>query len=120
MTNLLKETKLLLKNHGKTMADIVAVGGNDFQMPVEDFIRLADKEYDDSYGVTKVAGDLILLGNDFWLERHEYDGSEWWEYKTLPVWIKDLPVNNNVESLYGWWDTLSEIEEREKQKHDKT
>lgn len=20
-----------------------------------------------------------------WLERHEYDGSEWWEYKTMPT-----------------------------------
>lgn len=28
---------------------------------------------------------LTLVGEDFWLERKEYDGQEWWEYKTTPI-----------------------------------
>ena len=28
--------------------------------------------------------DLLIVGDDWWLERHEYDGAEWWEFKTLP------------------------------------
>ena len=27
----------------------------------------------------------MVVGNNWWLERHEYDGSEWWEYKQFPV-----------------------------------
>jgi hypothetical protein len=27
---------------------------------------------------------LEIVGDDWWLERHEYDGAEWWEYKTKP------------------------------------
>jgi hypothetical protein len=27
---------------------------------------------------------IIVVGKDWWLERHEYDGSEWWEFKTMP------------------------------------
>jgi hypothetical protein len=26
----------------------------------------------------------MVIGSDWWLERHEYDGSEWWEFKSLP------------------------------------
>lgn len=26
----------------------------------------------------------MVVGDDWWLERHEYDGSEWWEFKRLP------------------------------------
>lgn len=26
-----------------------------------------------------------MAGDDWWLERAEYDGSEWWKFKTLPV-----------------------------------
>ena len=28
--------------------------------------------------------DLIVVGKDFWIERHEYDGSELWEFKRMP------------------------------------
>lgn len=29
--------------------------------------------------------DLLVVGNNWWLERHNYDGSEWWEFKRLPT-----------------------------------
>ena len=53
-------------------------------MTVEDFIEHANFEYNDGYGIEEINTDLILVGKDFWLERHEYDGSEWWEYKSMP------------------------------------
>ena len=111
-STLLTETKEFLRQHDKTIDDIIAIGGNDFRIPIEDFLKLADKGYDSGFGAQEVAADLILLGKDFWLERHEYDGSEWWEYKELPGRILNLPVNKNVRSLFGSWDTLQEIEER--------
>lgn len=94
--NLLEETKDILKENGKTLKDIVAVQGNVFGIPVEKFIEIANVEYDDGYGGTEVADDLIVLGDDWWLERHEYDGSEWWEYKEMP---KVLPTVDYVYAL---------------------
>jgi len=65
----------------------------------ENFKEVANVEYDSGFGSPQVAEDLIIMGSDFWLERHEYDGSEWWEYKNylnlqnrkklkLLLWIK--------------------------------
>jgi len=34
--------------------------------------------------ITKEEVSLTVAGDDWWLERHGYDGSEWWEFKTLP------------------------------------
>jgi len=31
-----------------------------------------------------IRNDLYVVGEDWWLERGEYDGSEWWEFKRLP------------------------------------
>ena len=53
-------------------------------------ITILNFEYDDGYGITEVNMGLKLVGKDFWLERHEYDGSEWWEYKTLPIYNEDF------------------------------
>jgi hypothetical protein len=51
---------------------------------IEEFIELANEEYNTSYGTNEVELDLKLVGEDFWLERWEYDGSEGWEFKTMP------------------------------------
>ena len=51
----------------------------------EEFAKLANKKYDNGYGGNEVPLDLIVVGKDWWLERHEYDGAEWWEFKKLPV-----------------------------------
>jgi len=50
-----------------------------------DFKELANCEYDSGYGALEVAKDLLVVGKDWWLERHEYEGLEWWEYKTMPA-----------------------------------
>ena len=94
--NLLKETREILKDNGRNIKDIKYVQGNDFGFSVDKFLELADTEYNDGFGSPKVAEDLIVIGEDWWLERHEYDGSEWWEYKELP---SPLPINDNVYAL---------------------
>lgn len=113
--NLLKETKLILKENGKSIKDIIAVQGKDFAISVENFINLADTDYDSGYGSPKVAEDLLIIGKDFWLERHEYDGSEWWEYKESPgileniVEVTALTVNQCGFNCSCGWETLKNL-----------
>lgn len=84
--NLLEETKKILQENNKTLDDIIWVGCEDFSIPTEDFLKLANDIYDAGFGGCEVCLDLIIVGNDWWLERHEYDGSEWWEYKSIPIY----------------------------------
>lgn len=120
MTNLLKETMSVLKDHNKELKDIVAVQGKKFGLSVEKFIELADEDYYSGYGSPQVAEDLIVIGQGWWLERHEYDGSEWWEYKEL---FEVLPIKEDICALIidqspnpniscGWEDleTLNKVE----------
>lgn len=84
--NLFAETLVKLKEHGKTFNDVLWCGSLEYSMTPEEFKRIAElTEYNEGYGGQEVANDLIVVGADFWLERHEYDGSEWWEYKTYPI-----------------------------------
>ncbi len=48
------------------------------------FLEELNFNYDSGYGSQNLEG-LIWLNNGGWLERSEYDGSEWWEYKILPI-----------------------------------
>ena len=86
MANLLKETKRILEQHSKTFDDILFVGdrATHTKMTVKEFLEHANVEYNDGYGSEEINTDLILVGKDFWLERGTYDGSEWWEYKSMP------------------------------------
>lgn len=106
--NLLHETENVLARHGKTLGDIAWIGCEDFTIPVEEFVALADREYDSGYGGQEVAEDLIICGADWWLERHEYDGAEWWEYKTIPVRPQE---EKSVHTLFAdlGWKKLSEF-----------
>lgn len=100
--NLLNETLRCLAANGKSFNDVNfcmidiqehhdyydVYYNAEYNGPVyfswEDFKRLADRKYDSGYGGTEVHDHLKIVGSDFWLERHEYDGSEWWEFKQLP------------------------------------
>ena len=95
MTNLLSETLIILTEHNKKPEDVRWVGVNHTKPwskengwaigSWEEFVRLANFVYDSSYGGNEIKLGLVVVGDDWWLERHEYDGSEWWEFKTLPV-----------------------------------
>ena len=98
--NLWKETVKKLAEYDKTYDDVIAIRGNVFQITKEDFKEYANTEYDEWYGASEVAIDLMIIGADFWLERHEYDGSEWWEFKQMPTY-EDVPFKSITALTVG-------------------
>ena len=104
MINLLEETKETLESNGKTIDNLTAVIFGKYRITVENFISVADVEYDNGFGAPQVGENLVVMGDGFWLERHEYDGSEWWEYKeSIPT--KDL-IEVEIDAV-----TISQAEE---------
>lgn len=103
--NLLRETLEILEEHGKSFDDIEFVLCKGITFSPEKARPMMDFEYDDGFGGQEVDETLKVVGKDFWLERHEYDGSEWWEYKCMPE-------KTGIEKGYkyetfksnGWWD----------------
>jgi len=83
--NLLNETMNDLDVHGKFAHDVCFVMCDDIFMSFEDFKEWAkDIEYYDGYGECQISLKLKIVGLDWWLERTEYNGSEWWAFKQLP------------------------------------
>ena len=117
MITLKQETIEILYAHNKCPDDIVWIGisGEDdvedykynnipCEMPQELFWKIADRVYDDGFGSHIVPLNLKIVGDNWWLERHEYDGSEWWEFKTLPT--RPSNIRNPfvpTQNLYNTW-----------------
>lgn len=100
MINFLQETKEVLEKYNKTFDDIIFVADCFHQLRIspEEFIRRAENIiYDNGYGLEEINTALVVVGKDFWLERHEYDGSEWWEYKSIPN-IDDFTLEDKETS----------------------
>lgn len=85
-------------------------------------LRNTQIQNDEGYGAPEVATDLLVVGADFWLERCEYDGSEWWEFKQMPK-CKNLPFkaitslavqqyNKNSDDCCCGWETLSKLQKK--------
>lgn len=95
MKNLLKETIDCLINNSKQPSDVLWVGmlGYDYDKHKQFcyrntwgyFCSKADFTYHDGFGGVEIDMGLIVVGKNFWLERHAYDGSEWWEFKSIPM-----------------------------------
>ena len=93
MANLKEETLAKLEKYGKTLDDIEFAAVKyqpNFDVTVElcnpygDFnIDKLDIEYDNGYGSQKVGG-FIVFTDGTWMERSEYDGAEWWDYRKRP------------------------------------
>ena len=125
--NLKEETLKVLHHNGKRRSDVKYVRGDDFRISREQFWKLADTEYD-PYGAPEIATDLTLIGEDFWMERSEYEGSGLWYFHTLPD-TTGLPIgkitalsvrqyNAICKPEYGkiGWETLSELNGEEAEK----
>lgn len=84
MANFYEETLRVLKSNGKTPNDIRWIGTDDKRFLTTDIKHLFNFEYNNGFGLESINRDLKVVGDDWWLERHEYDGSEWWEFKTMP------------------------------------
>ena len=84
MTNLLKETLEILADNNKIESDVLfcSYGG---YFSFEKFKELANNIfYDSGYGGAEI-NRIVIVGDNWWLERGEYDGSEWWKFKTIPI-----------------------------------
>lgn len=87
MKNLWEETIEVLKDYSLTWDDVDAVilEGDNVCIPKANFEEVARKtNYDSGFGSVEIRSDLIIVGWNWWLERNEYDGSEWWELKIKP------------------------------------
>ena len=114
LTNLLTETLEVLTRNGKTPADVLWCGSTDLHFSWDDFSAVANTtNYNDGYGAVEIAPDLVVVGVDWWLERHEYYGSESWDFKTLPV--KPVQYTYPKRLVGGWKTSLldSQAEEQE-------
>jgi hypothetical protein len=85
MPNLLAETVQALTKAGKCPNDVEFVSTVDGSLTWDQFASAAkDVEYDSGYGINYISTFLKIVGDEWWLERYEYDGSECWEYKNKP------------------------------------
>lgn len=96
MKNLQIETLDAIVSEGKTIEDVAYchIGNIHYRnnKPIvychgELKIDSIDIMYDNGYGMQEIEG-FIVFNDNTWLERAEYDGSEWWDYKTCPQ-LKD-------------------------------
>jgi len=109
--NLLDETLLCIADSGHSTEDIRFIGSDDgkYVCTWGEFQKLANVDYDNGFGTQHVAQDLIIGfsdGQQMW--RHEYDGSEYWNYS------RPLPVAKNPKSITSLfaksgWETMEEI-----------
>lgn len=97
--NLLQETWNELSQAGKLPEEVLWVGkaSGDKVLSWEEFLVMSDFEYDNGFGGANVDPELVIVFSDgSWLERGEYDGSEWWEFKQTPA---RQEVSCKLESL---------------------
>lgn len=86
MINLLDETLSKLADLGYARADVDFVTDGEASCSFDEFAETArGVDYDNGYGVAAVNTRLrIALSDGTWLERAEYDGSEWWRQVRRP------------------------------------
>ncbi len=103
MTNLLTETIEFLKEHGKTQEDVQWINCDEKSFSWDEFSILANFVYDNGFGGQIINESLNVIGKDWWIERHEYDGSEWWEFKTLPSRYSNHELIVQKDLLDEYW-----------------
>lgn len=81
--NLLKETLDILHENSLSEKDVLWVGDDDGITDWNNFAEIANVEYGHVF-LSEVNLSLLIVGNDWWLERHECDGDGWWEFKRYP------------------------------------
>ena len=101
LTNLWEETIDKLSRFSLTWDDVDAVilENDNVTISKKNFEEVARKtNYYKGFGCAEIRSDLVIVGWNWWLERREYDGSEWWELKIKPYIPNDT---KEVTSLTG-------------------
>ena len=101
IVNFLKETLGEMKENGVSPYDVLYVFNSFGYCSWKEFEKLANFDYNNSYGLIAIDLNLIVRGTDWWLERKEYDGSEWWEFRRDPV-KNSQAHNSNLDILYKY------------------
>jgi hypothetical protein len=100
MTNLLEETREVLQENGVSASDVQFVSDGENAASWAWFIENSNFEYDSGFGLEEINLDLVIVGTDWWLERHEYDGAEGWHFKRQPS-KPDGTETTRLRSNYG-------------------
>ncbi len=82
--NLLAETLGVIAQNDVGPDRVAWVGTPQEWTTWANFEEVADTEYDAGFGAQEVASDLMIVGDDWWMTRSEYDGSECWAFHRLP------------------------------------
>ena len=112
--NFREETIEAIKLSGHDLKDVMFIGSKDgkYRITMNKFLEISDFDYDDSYGHSAIATDLIIYFKDnSYATRGEYDGSEWWEYNTPKVFnmndeYKDFNILGGDRYM---WKTVEEM-----------
>jgi len=94
MKTFLQETLEAIKDSGHKESDVMFIGSSDgvYRLSFKDFAKIADFTYDSGFGAQEIAKDLIIYFKDkTYIQRSEYDGSEWWEYNVPKVFAEKDP-----------------------------
>lgn len=111
MINLLEETLEVLHEHGKDPNDVKWVGTTDeYSISWDEFVKIANVEYDSGYGAAEIATDLTIVGVGFYMTRDEYDGAEWWEFHSEPKQpTNPKPFSRVYDKCKNLWPDLKEL-----------
>lgn len=100
MANLLKETIDFLSKNNRNPKDVISVGSEKYRISWDIFAKHADIEYDNGFGSCEIIKNIKIFGKDFIAFRNEYDGSEWWQFISIPEDNKpNLDDNDNISFL---------------------
>ena len=118
--NLLEETIHKMQDYGKNPKNVLWIGSKDGKYAInwEKFVEIADRLYMPDSEVQLIAKDLVIVGDDWWLERKEYNGGEWWNFVQTPKKKECKPFDTVFTSDVGkaGWLNIDEIDERKKGK----
>ena len=70
-------------DHRKRFSKTIELQENYSEEDLSKFLNELDFQYDGGYGEQELYGTIWLTDNS-WFSREEYDGSEWWQYQSLP------------------------------------
>lgn len=109
--NFLAETIHDIISANQTTETVLCVRSRDGEYAIswEEFAKIADVNYESGYGSAQIPSDLIVeFTDDTYLYRHEYDGSEWWEYASRLPLVQPNP--KTITKLVGrYWPTVDQL-----------
>ena len=113
MTNFLEETIGQLCTCELTPKDVRWVGNQDIWFSWDEFVTIADFSYDPGFGAQEVVSDIMVVGDGWYMDRYEYDGSEFWDFhsvieKPLVHHVpRSLHENKNGDRIL--WESIKSI-----------